>query len=122
MTKISNRRGFKNIRKALRNNSTPAEAVLWKQLKKRGVANLKFRRQHGFGNYILDFYCPEIKLAIELDGEPHAELAIRARDAKRDKYLSTLGIEILRIENRWVFERPDTIVKEIIKYKEKIQN
>ena len=66
-----NARSLKYIRKDLRSNGTPAEAKLWSLIKNRQVENLKFRRQFSIGNYILDFYCPELKLCIELDGDYH---------------------------------------------------
>jgi hypothetical protein len=58
-------------RKKLRNHSTYTEVLFWNRIKGRKVGGLKFRRQHGIGKYIVDFYCPEIKLAIELDGLIH---------------------------------------------------
>ena len=58
-------------RRELRNNSTPEEAVLWTQIKSRKIKGYKWRRQHPIGSYILDFYCPEAKLCIELDGAAH---------------------------------------------------
>ena len=57
-------------RNSLRNNSTAAESTLWKVLRNKQIEGLRFRRQHSIGPYIMDFYCPEIKLCIELDGEP----------------------------------------------------
>ncbi|WP_143525188.1 endonuclease domain-containing protein, partial [Labilibacter marinus] len=64
----SNRPELIKKRKQLRNNSTPAECELWNYLKGKKVCRLKFRRQYSVGKYVLDFYCPELKLAIELDG------------------------------------------------------
>ncbi len=118
MQKIHNRKFFRSIRKNLRNHSTSAEAALWIILKKRQVGNYKFRRQHSVGKYIIDFYCPELKLAIELDGQPHAELANIARDKERDDWLLKLGIQVIRYENRWVFEYPDVIKQEILEFGE----
>ena len=69
--KIHNRKYLKEIRRILRKNLTPAEALLWKALQKSQLDGKKFRRQHSVGNYILDFYCPAEKIAIELDGMPH---------------------------------------------------
>ena len=62
---------LKNTRKQLRNNPTKAEQVLWKYLKNKQIKGYKFRRQHSVGNYILDFYCPALKLCIEIDGDSH---------------------------------------------------
>jgi very-short-patch-repair endonuclease len=66
-----NRPELKEVRKKLRNQATPAEAALWKLLSGKKCGGLKFRRQHSVGPYILDFYCPEAKLAIEVDGNAH---------------------------------------------------
>ena len=77
MKKIHNLPDRKTLRQKLRHNATPAERVLWRWLKKSGLG-VKFRRQHGVGPYVLDFYCPERKLAIEIHVNPH-----------------TLGLEIL---------------------------
>ena len=66
MQTIMNKSDVTGNRKELRNHSTSAEATLWKMLKGKQIAGLKFRRQHSVGPYILDFYCPQIKLAIEL--------------------------------------------------------
>lgn len=71
--KIYNHELLKDRRKELRNNLTIAEASLWKYLKGRRMHGLKFRRQHSIGPFIVDFYCPEEKLIIELDGEVHEE-------------------------------------------------
>ena len=81
---------------ALRNKSTSAEAVLWDILKSKKLNARKFRRQHGLGNYIVDFYCASEKLVIELDGNPHAEYHKIEKDKKRDQYLEGLGFSILR--------------------------
>ena len=68
---INNKKILEPYRKSLRKNLTPAEAFLWRLLKNSQLENRKFRRQHSIGNYILDFYCPKIRLAIELDGDYH---------------------------------------------------
>jgi len=67
------------------------------------------------GNYILDFFCPQEKLAVELDGAGHFTREGQARDARRDEYLRGLGITVLRFENVWVFERADELLEEIRK-------
>ena len=61
----------KILRKELRSHATPAEAVLWKMLKGRNADGMKFWRQQGIGPYVLDFYCPELRLCVELDGSSH---------------------------------------------------
>ena len=63
----------KQLRQSLRNNATSVEALLWRALKGKQVEGLKFRRQFGVGPFVLDFYCPELRLGIELDGGVHKE-------------------------------------------------
>ena len=98
--KIHNRKYLKETRRILRKNLTPAEALLWKALQKSQLDGRKFRRQHSVGDYILDFYCPSEKISIELDGMPHFSIIGEKKDRKRDEYLKTLGIKVLRFENR----------------------
>lgn len=117
--KLHNRKFYKPIRKHLRNYSTAAEATLWKILQKRQVGGYKFRRQHSIGKYIVDFFSYELMLAIELDGEVHAELNSIAWDAERDEELNKLGVTVLRYENRWVYEYPEVIKQDIIDFGEK---
>ena len=74
---------LKAIRRDLRNNSTPAERALWQGLKSRQLQGRKFRRQHSVSRYVLDFYCPEERLAVELDGSVHDDPVRRAHDAAR---------------------------------------
>ena len=105
---------YKGFRRDLRNGMTPAEISLWLILKDRQVDGLKFRRQFGVGSYILDFYCPALKLAIELDGQVHFSDEARAYDAERDAYLlREHSIRVLRYENRIVFDWPSLILDEI---------
>ncbi len=111
---LHNREYLKPVRKYLRNNSTSAEATLWKLLKKSQVGGYKFRRQHSIGNFIVDFFCYELMLAIELDGEIHADLQNIAGDIERDEQLEKEGITVLRYENRWVFEYPEVIIQDIL--------
>lgn len=112
MQTVMNRKDRLWHRKKLRNHLTPAEAILWKILKGRQIGGAKFRRQHSVGPYVLDFYCPELKLAIELDGEIHGRR--EAEDERRTRYLRKVkGIEVLRFENRTVFEEMERICREI---------
>lgn len=111
--KLHNRSELRSRRRALRNPATPAESTLWLLLKGKQLDGRKFRRQHSIGPYILDFYCPSEKLAIELDGEQHfMEEGIR-RDERRTNYLRDVGITVLRFENFNVFDHPEMIVREI---------
>src|SRR5215831_11249313 len=85
----------KQFRKDLRNSLTPAEAVLWLSLKKRQLDGKKFRRQASVGPYIVDFYCPECRLVIELDGERHFSMTIDSYEAERTKFLESEGLRII---------------------------
>src|SRR5690348_11396235 len=84
----------------LRLQSTDAERALWHLLRDRRMQSHKFRRQHPVGNFYLDFYCPESKLAIEADGGQHFEDAATAYDEKRTEFLKEQGIRVLRFTNR----------------------
>ncbi len=117
--KLHNHKNLKNIRKHLRKNSTAAEATLWKTLRNKQVGGYKFRRQQSIEKFIVDFFCYEIMLAIELDGQFHADFNSIAWDKERDKKLAKLGITVLRYENRWVYEYPEVIKQDIIEFGEK---
>jgi very-short-patch-repair endonuclease len=82
---------------SLRRNATPWEQKLWRYLRGDQMAGVSFRRQHPVGPYILDFYCPAIKLAIELDGDSHATR--QSYDAARTSFLNRKGIRVLRFWN-----------------------
>ncbi len=111
--KLHNIRELSPFRKDLRNNGTSAEATMWSLLKKRQVLGMKFRRQHSVANFILDFYCPEKKLAIELDGAHHYTPEGIEKDKNRDAYLELHGIKTIRFENKRVFEEPSWVIREI---------
>jgi len=93
-----------DFRTSLRKSLTPAEATLWKLLKNSKLDGRKFRRQHSIGNYILDFYCPSEKLAVELDGAGHFSGQGEENDRERTAYLKKHDIRVIRFENRMVFE------------------
>jgi very-short-patch-repair endonuclease len=101
---INNIPKLKTFRKELRNNLTPAEARFWKAVQNKNLEGRKFRRQHSVGKYILDFYCPAEKLAIELDGQIHFADKAREYDRERRLILEYYGIRVLRFENKLVFE------------------
>jgi very-short-patch-repair endonuclease len=95
MRTVHNLEKTRERRKALRNGATPQEIILWSRLKARGMG-AKFRRQHGIGVYIVDFYCPEKKLIVELDGYQHGEERVETYDEARTNYLQKLGYTVLR--------------------------
>lgn len=88
-----------SYRKNLRSYGTPAEATLWILLKNKKIENTRFRRQFAIGKYILDFYAPELKLSIELDGGIHADPQIVDHDFHRREFLKTQGVTELRFKN-----------------------
>ena len=108
-----NNKYLKNNRKELRNNLTSAEARLWTMLKKKQLEGRKFRRQHSIDNFIVDFYCPQEKLVIELDGEVHNNILAERKDNVRDLTLKSYGITVLRFENKLVFKQPDLLLSAI---------
>ena len=83
--------------KRLRRALTPQEVGLWVRLKNRKLAGFKFRVQHPIGPYILDFYCAEARLAVEIDGRTHWSAEQAAHDARRDAYFLEMGIQTLRL-------------------------
>ena len=101
-------------RRELRLHGTPAEAALWTLLKGRQVNNLRWRRQFSIETYILDFYCPEARLCIELDGASHFTPNGEYNDEHRTESLwQKHGIRTLRFENKLVFEQPENILETI---------
>jgi very-short-patch-repair endonuclease len=95
-----------------RKNPTEAEVCMWECLRDRKLSGYKFRRQHPFNGYVLDFYCPELKLAIEIDGQVHRNAEQVAYDQERTKNLQEIGISILRFWNSEVKnDLPSVVVR-----------
>ena len=99
----------------LRHNMTRAEKLLWSELRNRKLLGFKFRRQHPFNIIILDFYCHEARLSIEVDGDVHNEHSQKERDAGRTQLLRKHGVSELRFSN-WEVENRLKEVLEQIKY------
>ena len=97
--------------KRMRSEAAPAEKKLWAQLRNRNVDGFKFRRQVPMPPYILDFYCDECRLVVELDGDSHAER--EAEDARRTSWLEGMGLRVVRFDNPKVFDAIDAVVNEI---------
>jgi len=97
----------------LRKHPTKWERVLWRHLRNRNFAGYKFRRQHPLHPYVLDFYCAEAQLAIELDGGGHNYRAGQIRDHAREEFLARHGIEVLRFWNHQVREELDSVLRAI---------
>jgi very-short-patch-repair endonuclease len=110
---IHNIKPLKPVRKQLRDSLTPAEAILWKNLQRSQLEGKKFRRQHSIGDYVVDFYCPEGRLAIELDGQGHFNSIKSSYDAQRTAFLNALNIRMVRFENTMVFENLEAVLETI---------
>ena len=124
MKNISARHNLKeqtDLRKSLRNNATIPEAILWRRLKGKQVNGLKFRRQFGVGPYVLDFYCPEIRLSIELDGEVHNNYSVEEHDNIRTSFLNENNIREFRFKNDVVYHNIESIVEEILRYQQRMR-
>jgi very-short-patch-repair endonuclease len=104
MTRHFNKKESKEKRKLLRNNAPQAEKLLWNHLKKSQIRNQKFRRQYSVDQFIVDFYCPNLKLAIEIDGPSHFKQDYQAYDNERQNYLEAFGITFLRFTNNDVYD------------------
>ncbi|USD63426.1 DUF559 domain-containing protein [Vibrio sp. SCSIO 43140] len=100
------------FRKQLRSNPTLAEARLWYYLR-RGQLGAKFRRQYGVGQYVLDFYSTEVRLAIEVDGDSHYSERGLASDVRRSEFLESVRIRVVRFTNQEVLEETTTVVEMI---------
>jgi len=98
----------------LKRNITSAEKLLWDQLKNRTLFKVKFRRQHPIDIFVVDFYCHELKLAIEIDGEIHLKNEIHDYDIGRTSDLEKLGIKILRFTNNEVINDLDSVKTKIL--------
>ena len=108
----ANRHDKRDERKTLRNASTRAEALLWKVLRNSGTG-YKFRRQQSIGPYILDFYCPSLKLCVELDGSSHDNRF--DYDEQRTLFLQKQGIKVLRYPNEQVYSNPAWVAEDILR-------
>ncbi|KXO85911.1 DNA methyltransferase [Acinetobacter venetianus] len=99
--------------KAMRSNATDAEHLMWQLLRAKRFMNLKFRRQHVIAPYIVDFYCHELGLVIELDGSQHSTEDAIEYDAERTKFLEALGLKVVRYWNHEVLGRTDVMLGDL---------
>lgn len=99
----------------LRQSQTDAEQKIWYHLRSRRLGGYKFRRQVPFDFYILDFYCPEKRLAVELDGGHHFTDQGTEQDCKRDQFFREPGIKTLRFDNRQVLLETEAVLAEILR-------
>ncbi|MFY0684691.1 MAG: DUF559 domain-containing protein [Balneola sp.] len=109
---IKNPRLTLEQRRELRRNQTKAEEILWKEIRARKLG-IKFRRQYGIGPYILDFYAPSIKLAIEVDGGIHLKKEVEIKDRNRDAFLNKNEIHVLRVKNEEIEKELEKVLSKI---------
>ncbi|NEP16346.1 MAG: DUF559 domain-containing protein [Leptolyngbya sp. SIO4C1] len=114
MTEIFNKHCEKAKRQRLRNQMPKAEIILWSRLRRRQIAGVKFRRQYSVDRFVLDFYCPALKLAIEVDGPTHDGAAAQAYDQRRQQFIEGFGLQFLRFTNRQVYQDLDAVVETIL--------
>ncbi|MCC6130431.1 MAG: endonuclease domain-containing protein [Acidobacteria bacterium] len=98
-------------RRELRREETPQEKSLWRLIRNRQFLGLKFYRQYGIGPYIVDFFCPAIRLAIELDGSQHFEQSALDQDEARTRFLASLKVDVVRFSNREINENLEGVIE-----------
>jgi len=92
---------------------TDAEQLLWHCLRRKQLGGFRFRRQHPLEQFVLDFFCHEARLVVELDGGQHNEPEVRAKDDQRTAFLNNQGIQVVRFWNREVFQNLDGVLQTI---------
>jgi very-short-patch-repair endonuclease len=114
MAKIFNKNNVRGKRRSLRKRMPPAEVALWQVLRNKQANGHKFRRQYSVDRYILDFYCPSVKLAIEIDGDSHFNEAAIQADKIRQNAIEDMGIKFLRFTNHDIQENLESVFKKIL--------
>jgi very-short-patch-repair endonuclease len=113
---------LKEFARQLRNNSTKAEIRLWQQLKRDQLRGYDFHRQKPIDNYIVDFFCNRLKLAIEVDGNTHQFDEVITKDILKEKKLNELGIYVLRFHDEEVMNNIDNVIRVIEKYMDEFES
>jgi very-short-patch-repair endonuclease len=106
-----------DVARLLRKRSTIPEKILWERLRRHQLGGLKFKRQHHVGRYIVDFFCGELNLIVELEGGIHDETIQKEYDEARFEELESCGYKILRIKNDEVINNIENIIKKILKFR-----
>ncbi|MFB6317418.1 endonuclease domain-containing protein [Saccharicrinis sp. FJH54] len=111
---LKNPQYTKQTRRNLRNNPTSEEKRLWQYLKGRNLDGKKFRRQYGIGPYVVDFYCPECNLIVEIDGLIHQNEGNKKYDEERSRFLTENGFKIVRYTNEEVNKNIINVLKRLL--------
>ena len=109
MQSVYNKKKDQAKRRYLRKNMPKSEVILWSKLKNRQMHGERFLRQYGVDQYVLDFYCPRLKLAIEIDGDSHFMPGAEEQDKARQEYIESFGIQFLRFTNEDVYKNIDGV-------------
>jgi very-short-patch-repair endonuclease len=104
---------LKQLARNLRNNSTKTEVFMWQKLKGKQMYGYDFHRQKPLDNYIVDFFCNELMLAIEIDGYSHELIEVYNKDLKKEKRLNDLGITVLRFTDKEVLAQMENVLRAI---------
>ena len=110
MTEYFNRSEERDLRRRLRNDMPPSEILLWSKLRGKQLLGMKFRRQYSVGPYCIDFFCSEISLAVELDGDSHFTDEAKRYDQERQRWIESFGIRFLRFTNTDVHENLEGVL------------
>ncbi len=105
------RREILNRARSLRNAMTPIENILWNHIRKKRLSGIIFRRQHPIGQFIVDFYCHEAKLVIEIDGSIHDSDENKEHDENRTYELEKSGLKVIRFKNEEITDNIDEVLK-----------
>ncbi len=108
---------IKQLAREIRKHGTPAEKTLWKHLRNRKLAGVRYLRQHPIGGYIADFYCPVLKLVIELEGSVHDEPEQRNLDRERFAEFRIRGFRVLRVRNEVVMTDVNQVLGKILSFR-----
>jgi very-short-patch-repair endonuclease len=114
MTRLFNQTSEKEKRRSLRKNMPHAETILWSKLRGKNLHGCKFRRQYSIGPYIVDFFSPQLKLAVEIDGESHFIDGALQRDQTRQVFIESTGVTVLRFTNCDIYDRLEGVIEKIL--------
>ncbi len=121
MTEVFNKEELKTRRRSLRKNMPKAEVLLWCKLKNKQILGERFLRQYSVDQYVLDFYCPQLKLAIEIDGDSHFMLGAEEQDKARQEHIETFGIKFLRFTNDDIYKNIDGVCQVVNTFVDEIR-
>ena len=113
--RIFNPKKSQALRAVLRNGMPEPERHLWRHIRGRQLG-VKFRRQHGVGSYIVDFYCPERRLVIEIDGDSHYTDEAKLYDLERTAYFQRIGLQVIRFTNYQIMNELDSVLEVVLHY------